>query len=224
MPKPRIVRSPPPLPFQDAPGGQCRACGVEILTKAGVPHKGRRWCADHQLDGKVVGSPRRARAALFMRDLGVCCDCGRDCTSYMQQQDGDVFVLQIGLCFKVRQTPIPLYRVQINREKALEWCDKAMTLSNRIAIWPIDLGEWHVDHAMPLHLVDRTDPEAWKQWTLENLRTRCTACHEEKTTKEAKVRAKIRRITGANKPKPKRQIQSRGFDKAKRPMRGKACG
>ena len=139
-----------------------------------------------------------------MRDLGVCCDCGRDCTSYHQPAYAGKFCA---------------YRVQINREKALEWCDKAMTLSNRIAIWPIDLGEWHADHAMPLHLVDRSDPEAWKQWTLENLRTRCPACHEEKTTKEAKVRAKIRRITGANKPKPKRKIQSRGFDKAKRPMR-----
>lgn len=135
-----------------------------------------------------------------MRDLGVCCDCGMDCTSYWT----------IG--WRAHHG-LAEYRVQINIAKALDWCDKAMALSNRQPIWPVDMGEWHVDHAMPLHLVDRSDPEAWKNWTLENLRTRCTACHEEKTTKEAKGRAKIRRITGANKLKPKRKIPSRPFPK-----------
>jgi len=211
MPKPRIVRSPPPLPFQDAPGGQCRACGVEILTKLGKPHKGRKWCDEHRVFGALLHNPAKARAAVFMRDVGICSECGTDCTHYRTLSGISTRYFQ-----SVEGRP---YNVQINREKAVEWCKAMLFMPPRVKAWVIDLGQWEVDHAMPLHLVDRTDPEAWKQWTLENLRTRCMACHEEKTTKEAKVRAKIRRIRGENKPKLKRKIQSRGFDKAKRPMR-----
>lgn len=211
----RIVRSPPPLPFQKAENGICRACGVEILTAKGERHKGRRWCDEHQKERMVLQHPHYAKAAVFRRDMGICCDCGADCTSYETSitfEDGKGYP----------------YRVQINCERALEWCNAVLERKQNPrspqSAYLIDLGLWECDHAMPLHLVDRADPEAWKQWTLENLRTRCPACHQEKTTKEAKVRAKIRRINGENKPKPKtnwpsRKIQSRDFSKGKRAVR-----
>ena len=54
---------------------------------------------------------------------------------------------------------------------------------------------------MPLHLVDRSQPDAWKYWTLDNLVTRCPGCHQEKTNKEAGSRAKIKRLNGTVKKK-----------------------
>ncbi len=188
------------LPFADAEPGHCRLCGVEILTTTSKRHKGRRWCDSHQLEAKVIGSPLRARAAVFQRDRGICRDCGVDCTSYetpLLNVLGDPI------------WPKQKYRVQINREKALEWCERILTISTRHTIFPIDLGEWHVDHAMPLHLVDRSKPDAWKYWTLENLRTRCPECHKAKTAQEAKDRGKVRRLNGQTKRKPKQKIAQR---------------
>jgi len=216
---PRIPRRPPKPPFWDAEPGICRGCGQEFITKANQRHRGRRWCADCAAGWKVAGHVLRARAAVFQRDLGVCHDCGLDCTSY-----------------EVAGTAISeTYRVQINRERALEWCEQVLAKSAYSRLYAIDLGDWHVDHAMPLHLIDRDKPDAWREWTLPNLRTRCPACHGEKTTKEAKARGKVRRIGkkvqfgGANdtkRPKSKipqranpwpargaRKIQSRGFQK-----------
>ena len=186
------------LPFADAEPGHCRLCGIPILTKANQPARSRRWCDSHQIEAKVIGQPKRARAAVFQRDRGICRDCGTDCTSYTAPEhfgdDGR---------YRAR------YQVQINRERALEWCDKALKVSNMVAIWDIDLGDWHVDHAMPLHLVDRSKPDAWKYWTLENLRTRCPDCHKAKTAQEAKDRGKVRRLNGETKRKPKRKIPQR---------------
>ena len=51
---------------------------------------------------------------------------------------------------------------------------------------------------------------------IENLRPMTVDEHKVKTRADAKVRAKVRRLTGANKPKTKRKIQSRGFDKTLR--------
>lgn len=188
------------LPFADADPGHCRLCGVEILTTTGKIHKGRRWCESHQIEAKVIGQPKRARAAVFQRDRGICVDCGLDCTTYetpLLNVLGDPI------------WPKKNYRVQISRERALEWCEKALKVSNMVAIWDIDLGNWHVDHAMPLHLVDRSQPDAWKYWTLENLRTRCPECHKAKTAQEAKDRGKVRRLRGDNKAKRKRKIPQR---------------
>ena len=181
------------LPFADAEPGHCRLCGVAILRKDGQPARNRRWCDSHQLEAKVIGSPLRARAAVFQRDRGICRACATDCTSYYQS------------C-RFSENLEGVYRVQINREKALEWCERILTISTRHTIFPIDLGEWHVDHAMPLHLVDRSKPDAWKYWTLENLRTRCPECHKAKTAQEAKDRGKVRRLNGQTKRKPKQKI------------------
>jgi len=51
-----------------------------------------------------------------------------------------------------------------------------------------------------------------------NLSAKHISCHAEKTAEDAYARAKVRRLTGANRPKrkktwPSRPIKSRGFEK-----------
>ena len=93
------------------------------------------------------------------------------------------------------------------------------------------LGMLEVDHDTPLWSVDRAAADAWKYWTAENLVLRCSPCHKTKSAREAKQRAKEKRLngtTGQNKRKAK--IPSRGFPKPppgykhkipSRPLRGK---
>ena len=177
---------------------------MEFTTKAGERHRGRRWCADCALGWRVAAQHDVARAAVFMRDQGVCHDCGLDCTSY--EVDGE--------------PRFGTYRVQINRARALEWCERILNKvrHTKQALYVIDLGDWHVDHAMPLHLNDREKPEAWREWTLPNLRTRCPVCHGEKTAQEAKDRGKVRRLNGTTKKKPGRKIPQRANPWPKKPQ------
>ena len=48
-----------------------------------------------------------------------------------------------------------------------------------------------------------------------NYRPLCAPCHRRKTAADARDRAHIRRLTGANKPRFARPIISRGFDTTK---------
>lgn len=57
-------------------------------------------------------------------------------------------------------------------------------------------GEIDFDHHLPLHLGGKD--------TVDNLRAVRKECHKEKTTKESKVRAKIRRIKSSNGLKKRR--------------------
>ena len=93
----------------------------------------------------------------------------------------------------------------------MDWCERVLgkVSHSRQSLYLIDLGDWHVDHAMPLHLVDRKKPEAWLEWTLPNLRTRCPSCHAEKTADEARMRGKVRRLNGTTKKRPGRKIAQR---------------
>lgn len=199
----RIPRTPPKPPFWNADPGVCRGCGEEFLTKARERAKNRRWCADCAEAWRIAAQSDVARAAVFKRDRGKCHDCGNDCTRYYQPS---VLEQVFGHAELDKG-----YWVQINRERALDWCDR-MLGSPRHAkqkLYSIDLGQWHVDHAMPLHLIDRDKPDAWREWTLPNLRTRCPVCHEKKTVYEAKQRGKVRRLNGTTKKKPGKKIPQR---------------
>jgi len=205
---PRILRTPPKPPHWNAEPGICRGCGEQFNTKAGERHMGRRWCADCALGWRVAAQHDVARAAVFMRDLGICRDCGTDCTSY--EVDRETWVPEVRDALGLSHG-WGTYRVQINRRRALEWCERVLnkTRHAKQSLYVIDLGDWHVDHAMPLHLIDRDKPDAWREWTLPNLRTRCPSCHAEKTIKEAKARGKVRRLNGTTKKKPGAKIAQR---------------
>lgn len=71
-----------------------------------------------------------------------------------------------------------------------------------------------LDHVIPLWSVDRTAPDAWKNWTFANLQLLGVSCHKKKTAREAKARAKTKRLNGTTKgPRYKHKIPSRGFQK-----------
>lgn len=53
---------------------------------------------------------------------------------------------------------------------------------------------WVADHIYPLWLVDHTDPGAWRYWSLGNLQTLCKEHHDEKSKREARDRAHIKRL------------------------------
>jgi len=63
----------------------------------------------------------------------------------------------------------------------------------------------HIDHIVPLFLAGTEDDD--------NLAVICPECHKGKNKTEAKVRGKIRRLSGMNKTRKKKKIQSRGFDR-----------
>lgn len=213
----RVPRTPPKPPFWDADPGICRGCGEEFLTQAGERARNRRWCESCKEAWRIAGHPTRARAAVFARDRGICHDCGTDCTTYR------TFGPDRRQIDPTSMEYVQFYQVQINRERALAWCDRILGKTenprNPQSEYAIDLGEWHVDHAMPLHLVDRDSPEAWREWTLPNLRTRCPSCHEAKTVHEAKMRGKIRRLNGTTKKNPKAKIPQRANPWPKRGAR-----
>lgn len=54
-------------------------------------------------------------------------------------------------------------------------------------------GDWSVDHIYPLWLVDRSRPKAWRYWMPWNLQTLCSDHHTEKSRREARARAFVRR-------------------------------
>ena len=62
------------------------------------------------------------------------------------------------------------------------------------------------EHLVQLAIGGSNDLSNRSLWRIE--------CTKPKDVKDAKVRAKIRRLTGANKEKKSRPIQSRGFDKS----------
>ena len=63
-------------------------------------------------------------------------------------------------------------------------------------------GNWSVDHIYPLWLVDRSQPGAYRYWMPDNLQTLCLAHHAEKTKREARDRAHIRRLRAKNPGRP----------------------
>lgn len=82
--------------------------------------------------------------------------------------------------------------------------------------------KWAADHILPLWLVDRKAPDAWKYWTIDNAQTLCESCHQSKTTQEHRARAKIDRLTGKTKNTRRgRAIPSRPFQRVHRPLRRK---
>lgn len=53
--------------------------------------------------------------------------------------------------------------------------------------------EFEADHRVPLGMVDRSDPEHWRFWLIDNMQGLCTSCHRAKTTLD------VRNINAARK-------------------------
>lgn len=155
--------------------GWCRLCAGEILmlNKAGeiVRHNRRSWHPECVSVWNIAARPRCARELVRERDHGICRTCGAPAELRYEPEFGS---------------------------PPVEWvCNESLSRSapGYGRACPVVSRElWHVDHIVPLHLVDRDAPHALKYWLLGNLQTLCTSCHGEKTAREAGVRAKVKRI------------------------------
>lgn len=201
-------RQPPAPPFKDSPAGVCRLCGGQILTKDEKPNKARRWCVPCGRRWRIAKYPEIARAAVYIRDSGVCALCGTDGTSYPATYDGRG------------------YQVQLDKGWLFERCllvaeGKRLKLNGTLP----PLGNWQADHVIPLWCLDEERAKSLVYWGLDNLQTLCPDCHAIKTEREAAQRAKMKRLRAkrlGKKSRPKRKIPSRPFPK--RPGRSVEAG
>lgn len=168
------VRKPPRPAAWGAPKGTCRFCGDPILKPDGSPDMRKNWHPADQKDclerWRVANDPAFARLKVFARDFGVCSYCGAD-------------------------TKPPGECAGVVWEKVRMAC--SMKGPNGSLPWFPTLGDWEVEHELPLWLVDKSAPSALRYWGLGNLKTACPACHKRKTAAEAAMRAKGKRIRAA---------------------------
>ncbi len=108
--------------------------------------------------------------------------------------------------------------MHLDRGKILDYAINTISGKHkRFETRSTNMGVWHADHVLPLWNLTEDMRGNIEFWLLGNLETRCLECHEEKSVIETKARAKMKRLEGKRigtaKAKPKRAMQSRGFDK-----------
>lgn len=186
--------------------GKCQWCGKPVDDDGRI-----YWHFDCHVEFSIIIFPDAARRAVEKRDHGICVDCGEDWSErYVLRSSGT--------------------RVTISPDQGFDWSDEDARAQHheerRAGFWLYSelvwVSLWHVDHKTPLwkvrHMLLLRRLEFFK---LANLITRCHRCHAFKTKKESADRAKFN-AQGKDKPdrppKPKHQMQSRGFSKVKRPF------
>lgn len=197
------VRQPPRTYSYTTGGGVCRWCEEPIL-RAGVQLKRTRWHTGCLKVWMIATSSAAAREACLERDRGVCKSCGFECEAPSNMK-----------AVKTRAG------VDFDLSFDRHGIDATRTPYNRIKFVP--RRPWIADHIVPLWSVDRTDPEAFRYWQLDNLQTLCQVCSDAKTAEEAGMRAKELRIrnkvAGVETRKYRRKIPSRPFSSEHRPLR-----
>jgi 5-methylcytosine-specific restriction endonuclease McrA len=200
------------------PLGFCRWCGGKITLgkfKQRNWHDGRENEPDCLWLYQVATLSDAQRRAVFARDGGKCHDCGETpdrlsrlnpvYRSWPQVRKDDFYIHDESERSRLGGT--------------VEWRGKYLIAAGPYCVVEfIEKHTWEADHDFPLWLVDRTKPreEIIKYWSIDNLVTRCIACHQRKTAEEAAQRAKGKRLRGLTGTGAKRKIQSRGFDKSHR--------
>ena len=151
-------RVPPrPASYRSAKPGTCKFC-AEPIVMGGKINRRANWHPACALRWTIMNSPRDARRFVFVRDRGVCCDCGTNCAPNGGNPDTVARIVE-----KIMSPPA-------NQQLKLS----AETL---------DLGDWELDHHIPLSEAARlgNPPELWQ---LGNMRTRCHKCHVLKTRED----------------------------------------
>ena len=151
----------PPHEFHNVGRGWCRFCGGVTLLPDDRPAPRRNWHPECVHIWKIASSSDYARRVVWDRDHGICAGCGVDTAT--------------------------LWAGWTHGPKLLIWLGVGAGVAEYQKIEP--RTRWELDHRTPLWRVDRAAFGAFWYWTLDNLQTLCSACHAEKTRREARERA-----------------------------------
>lgn len=163
--------------------GSCGWCGEPVAEKTEVHGWLKFWHSDCSTEMGIIEQPNLARDAVFVRDLGICIDCGEDWSnaarlvpefyvSAWREHHFDDDNSTIG--------PDGKRRVQIHKYDGFAYVSlKAISL-------------WHVDHKIPLWKVQHMPAlQRIEYFKLTNLVTRCEPCHIVKSRRETAERHKF---------------------------------
>lgn len=158
----------------------CRLC------QAAVPKSRRSWCSQQCKDWYYLAtSSSYLRFKVYERDRGVCNRCKLDCDRLEVRAYGYSTWTRL---------PVPRSSIAKQYEEMRAICDElkrqgfaGVSPRNRISLWA-------ADHINPLF-----DGGSFE---LQNVQTLCLPCHKEKTSTEATMRAKRKRLVG------KRQVET----------------
>jgi len=141
--------------------GHCKFCGDRIIDRQGKINKGAFWHSECSLKWSIMNNPQVARRFVFVRDRGICADCGMDCSPGGQSSD------------------------QVRRiiEEILNPVDYG-----KPGLKPLALGRWELDHIIPLSEAPKQG-NPHELWTLKNMATRCPPCHTVKTANDRELYA-----------------------------------
>lgn len=202
-----------PIPFPDAPRGQCRWCGQPITDENGILQKRRRWhpgCVDVYL----LHASREVQVAALLKRAVHCESCKRPIPQYKP----------VGVRWTVESEANP---------NSVSGYASDTTLTSYTEIVRCFMG--HVDHKVPLWKVQNVPlPDRLWYYGPQNLQILCVPCHEIKTSSEAGERAHFKRLSkkrmgapkmvGSETPKPvfaRKMMRSKGFDRVwKRKLNG----
>ncbi|NXD20149.1 ZRAB3 endonuclease, partial [Spelaeornis formosus] len=182
------------------PAGQTEAGGsltkgyLQALDKQGTP-----LCLSCQQPTAppLPGSPARAWDTRF------CCHACQEDFSIRSSQSylrSKVFQIEHGVCQRCQHNAHELYlsvrdAPRSQRKQLLEssWMSQLpLGQLNEMIRSPAEGHFWQVDHIQPVY-------SGGGQCSLENLQTLCTACHRERTAKQAKERSQLKRMSVATK-------------------------
>lgn len=209
--------------------GKCDWCGEACEDRTPVRKQLRQTHYNCDAEIQIIKNPSAARYAVLRRDKGICVDCREDWSEkyrYVPRRIGGAIDVILAQAVPNPNWPSGYYVATRSR-----W-HPTIPPEYFEFVEVVAVSLWHVDHKIPLWKARHMPPvQRIEYFKLANLITRCERCHTFKSKREAAERAKFNGMAedaaGTNKPARKskwpkgRKIQSAGFQRGHRPMRGR---